>query len=409
MSKIGLHVVIGPRNGYGDFLRGLVGYVTPDSPLIVKGVGDLGVSREASNILGADRVLPMGRMTGQGWEGLDFHAEGGTRPETIAEAHFREHYEPKIILNRHVKVWEPCNEWSAHWSWQADFYIALMPFFEAYGCGIGLFAASTGNPPDLAYTAIARACRAAKERNSRMAADQAKHILTLHEYGGVGVSIPTLRDTQPFHALRYRRLVEMPEVGLRANDAIIPIVISEAGQESGARFIGVEAFIADYAWYDSELVKDDYLLGATAWTLGNWAEANFQEALPALAEYIRNHPTPPPSPAPPPIPAPEPTRPRGAPRTQYARVYLVIHPAHDTLPAWYAVGGEFQLTTGPSADDGGIGDLDDRAAIVANPQLWGGDQVMREWYEREYPGVAYYGVEAETPADLAAWLSLRGF
>jgi hypothetical protein len=41
----------------------------------------------------------------------------------------------------------------------------------------------------------------------------------------------------------------------------------------------------DFMWYDAELMKDDYVLGATIFTLGNWANANFQEALPALGDY----------------------------------------------------------------------------------------------------------------------------
>ncbi|NLE60898.1 MAG: hypothetical protein GX616_21345, partial [Planctomycetes bacterium] len=45
----------------------------------------------------------------------------------------------------------------------------------------------------------------------------------------------------------------------------------------------------DFGWYDSEMRKDYYVIGCTAWTLGNWSGANFQAALPSLANYIINH------------------------------------------------------------------------------------------------------------------------
>ena len=39
---------------------------------------------------------------------------------------------------------------------------------------------------------------------------------------------------------------------------------------------------------DSELKKDNYVIGATIFTLGNWNDGatNFQEALPAPGDYI---------------------------------------------------------------------------------------------------------------------------
>jgi len=374
MSKIGVHIVIGPRTGYGEFLRRIAPTIQPSSPLVVKCVGDFGAALEAKQIIGNDRVLAIGRKAGEGWEGLDVHAEGGTPPATIAAAHFAQVYEPAVKANPHIDIWEPCNEWSAHWSWQADFYIALAPHFEARGKRIGMYAFSTGNPPAEAHTAIARACAALKSKG---------HILTSHEYGGVGVSIPTLRDTQPFHALRYRSLYAT----LKAQNAVVPLVISETGQNAGFEFIGVEPFINDFSWYDAELSKDAYVIGATAWTLGNWAQANFQEALPALADYIATHPTPLPTVEEPP---PEPALSRGTPRTQYMRIYNVIPPTatlEEATHIFQAAWKRSRETVGGSYDDAGVGDLDVRVAVLHGiPEAQ--RQTFIEWFAEHYPGVS---------------------
>jgi len=277
MSKVGLHIVAtGPRTGLGAFLERVA--AQSSDPLLVKCVGDFSPATEAKRILG-DRAITVGRKTGQGWEGLDEHPIGGTPPDAVAELHFRQVYEPAIKANPQIDIWEPSNEWSAYPSWQADWYILMARYFEEFGKRMGVFAFSTGNPPLTWHSAIVRCCLELKRRN-------AGHVLTSHEYGGVGFSDPTLRDTQPYHALRYRTLYER----LRADDAVIPLILSETGQDGGATFIGERAFIEDYAWYDAELMRDDYVIGCCAWTLGNWGSANFAPALPALADYIISHP-----------------------------------------------------------------------------------------------------------------------
>ena len=153
-----------------------------------------------------------------------------------------------------------------------------MDLVEPDGLKLALFSSSTGTPPLLsddggvAYGAIKDTCLRAR---------QGGHILSLHEYGGVPNG-STLRGSQPWHALRYRILYDY----LRQHDAVIPLIITECAQNAGYQFPGVEPFMEDFRWYDCELTKDDYVLGATIFTLGNWANANFQDALPALGEHI---------------------------------------------------------------------------------------------------------------------------
>jgi len=42
-------------------------------------------------------------------------------------------------------------------------------------------------------------------------------------------------------------------------------------------------------WYDDECRLDSYVLGIASWTLGNWGGANWQTALPEMADYICDH------------------------------------------------------------------------------------------------------------------------
>lgn len=92
---------------------------------------------------------------------------------------------------------------------------------------------------------------------------------------------------------------------------------------------------------------------------------------------------------------------RGKPRVQYARTYVLLPP--DAGEEWAlavidATWDRSRWTLGGSADDSGVGDLNDRRVIAVNPGGWPGD--LREFYREYYPGVAYAPVEAATPEAL---------
>ncbi|MBO36462.1 MAG: peptidase S8 [Anaerolineaceae bacterium] len=98
---------------------------------------------------------------------------------------------------------------------------------------------------------------------------------------------------------------------------------------------------------------------------------------------------------------------RGYPRTQYNRVYLLL--PQDSGPEWIqSVVSSDQWskklwTVGFSADDAGIGNLDNRLVIVVNPESWGGN--MATWYEEHYPGVLYLPVSVTQPQNLTEYLN----
>jgi hypothetical protein len=278
-SKIGLHVVQGPRDGLGDFLERCAGAGRPVA--LVKCVDDFEAAFKAKNV--SERTLTVGRVNAafpsrkeeidlQAWEPPEFKPPPGTTYTTAEEA-AQQYYNlvnPTWKLNPVIDVWETFNEFSGQWAWQADFYIALMDLVEADGYRLGLWSCSGGNPPEEAYPDVVRACQRAKAHGD--------HILCLHEYSFDGL----LKDAPKNLVTRYRQLYKV----LRSQSADIPLVISEAGENAGGGFTGVDTFMQDFAWYDQQLSRNEYVIGCAAWTLGEWNDANFQAALPALRDYI---------------------------------------------------------------------------------------------------------------------------
>ena len=93
---------------------------------------------------------------------------------------------------------------------------------------------------------------------------------------------------------------------------------------------------------------------------------------------------------------------RGAPREQYARTYILMPPNSDRqwLNAVINSGilDDMHHTLGFSADDAGIGDLDQRRVLVINPVAW--REPIELWFAKYYPGVQVRTLSASTPQDL---------
>jgi hypothetical protein len=450
MSKIGVHVFIGPRKGYGEFLKKIA--AAGQTLAVVKCVDDFGSAKEAKDLM--PKTLTVGRLNqfrdeegrvidSQGFEPL--LPDGTYRDAREVAEWYYERVRPTWEANPWIDVWETFNEFSAHWGWQGEFYMAMMDLVQGQRFRLAHYACSTGNPPNEdAVQQMIPCLRKTKQRG---------HYLSLHEYGGVGMPVETLKGTQPYHALRYRALythyLRQPK-DKPDQWADPPLIISECAQSGGYQFVGTEIFIEDFAWYDSELMKDEYVVGGAAWTLGKtplWPEANIQEALPALADYIISHPTVAPvvspggsteaspfgeattpstptdsdvEPTEPAKPADETgTRSRGAPRAQYKRTYLLLpnEPAtpegNQRLDQWIkavvasGVLTRHRWTMGASADDAGLGDLDKRNVIAINPATW--PTSLADFYANEYPGVTYDSVQAATPEELRTLLANMAF
>jgi len=416
---------MGPRNGYGAFLQTLARAGRPLA--VVKCVDAFDAAQEAKAHLPG--TLTVGRInkTRNGGHDIDLQAIEPLQPDgsyVDPRKAARDYYDlvrSKWLANRQsIDVWETFNEFSAHWGWQSDFYLAMMDLADSDGFRLALYACSSGNPPGVAEVFLMLPClRAAKKRG---------HFLALHEYGGIGTSGSTIRGSDPYHALRYRHLYESL---LIPNQADPPLIITECAPDCGFDFPGVSPLVDDLAWYDAELRRDPYVVGAAVFTLGNWANSNFQAALPALAEMVATTPADPPphqpiaepyvygkppllAPTPPP-PAPPPAR--GKPRTQYSRVYLLLPNEPNTpsgrarLTAWVQALVDsgaivrFRLTLGFSADDAGVGDLDSRHVFAINPETW--PNSLADFYAQYYPGTSYNPIHVDTPEELLQEIQQR--
>lgn len=96
--------------------------------------------------------------------------------------------------------------------------------------------------------------------------------------------------------------------------------------------------------------------------------------------------------------------PSGA-RFDYRRVYVLLPPTADKKWFLAAAQGGFdgRFTIGFSADDAGLGDLEDRHVLAVNPHHWP-EVLTAAWFRQHYPGVKFTAVVANQPEDLEAWL-----
>ena len=293
-SKIGVHLVIGPRRGFGEFLQTTKGKLP-----VVKCVDDFGAATEAKAL--DQNALTVGRVnearhyeTGQMVDMTAWEPRGPYKERTGAVLAAHDYYQtvkPYWGRNPQIDVWETFNEFSFHWEWQGWFYIAMMDLAEPDGYTLAHYACSSGNPGTIAFVnGMVESLREAKRRG---------HYLSLHSYGGVGTDIKTLKGTEPFHALRYRQTYNDVLIPANANP---PLILSEIGQAGGFDYLGWDMLGPDLEWYDNELAKDEYVVGATLFTLGRWYQSNYQDALPQLAQHIVNFV---PDTTPPPVDPPE--------------------------------------------------------------------------------------------------------
>ena len=92
----------------------------------------------------------------------------------------------------------------------------------------------------------------------------------------------------------------------------------------------------------------------------------------------------------------------GLPRTQYDRTYILLPPGagREWVEAILDSGAweQRRWTIGSSADDAGIGALEDKTVIAVNPQQWGDD--LHDFFRQYYPRTRYVALQAATPTEL---------
>ena len=96
------------------------------------------------------------------------------------------------------------------------------------------------------------------------------------------------------------------------------------------------------------------------------------------------------------------TAPELLPRDQYPRTYVLLPPeaGREWVEAVLDSGKweEHRWTIGGSADDAGIGALEDKTVIAVNPEAWPSD--LEEFFQEHYPRTSYIAVRVSTPEDL---------
>ncbi|MBN1246160.1 MAG: hypothetical protein JXC32_00790 [Anaerolineae bacterium] len=302
----------------------------------------------------------------------------------------------------------------------AEFMMHCMDIANQEGYKLALFSYSLGVPEWDEMEAIV-------EAGTFTQAKAGGHALSLHEYAypinrWYGEPLPG-RPTYPNRgplACRYRWLYED---FLIPRDEVVPLFLTEVNIAKDLPQVSAHEWITQMAWYDNQLRKDYYVVGAHLFTLGSagaWEEFEFGRFLPNLVNHMisikdREDPTwPEPPPAPPPVPPiPTPTPPPGEPpsvqpRDVYSRHYLLFPPG--TTWSWITAARQywetFRVTIGFSADDAGYGPgLEERAITAVNPAQWGDD--LKAFFDQHYPGVRYDPIEAATPQQLTAILSAR--
>jgi len=417
-TKLGPHVL----RAAPDLLE----YIHAGVPL-VKFVGDWGMASDVPK----DTLL-VGRQYQRTYD-AQHQFETGRAPREAAQQFIGDQL-PRYRSNSRIVYWEGHNEpvWTtAHeMGWYAQFEIERMKLMAQLGlkCVIGNFA--SGTPPLSLWPAFMPALRAAIDYEA---------ILGLHEYscpwmwwmtGAYQLDPEEDQGDEGWTTLRYRKLYRrflIPE-GIGS----LPLAITECGidpmvnpkprgapasswkdlgdfwREHNNEHDKADYYFRQLVWYDRELQKDDYVVGATIFTWGNlgapWSDFDVAgtDVSERLVEYAGLNA------ATTPFIYPQAQTPRGQPRVQYERTYVLLPPGAGADWARAVVRASWdshRYTVGGSADDAGIGDLDVRNIIAVNPDAWGSTQTLEEFFHIHYPGAEYRALIAATPEELHLRLS----
>ena len=309
-SKLGLHVIRDVDYAYA------MEYVRRVHPRVMKALGEVGWLADVK--AAAPGTVTIGRFDGQAE-----HWVGTEDPVAAADAYVADNLE-RYQRNPGVDYWEGWNEYNPSsneaWEWYAKFEAERACAMQAHGlrAAVGDFAVGWPNT----YEQMGLFLPALE------AAHRCGGILTLHEYNsptfqcGVGVNVPGVIPGAPqfdgvamgYNTLRYRIWYEgyLKPRGL----GDLPLVISELGIQGLAQggpcndpggigwkdyrdwWVGQgygpdagQAYINLLAWYDGEMRKDSYVIGAAVFTLGalntgdQWYLFDLHDVLPLLAFY----------------------------------------------------------------------------------------------------------------------------
>lgn len=396
-SKIGFHMSsTGNRNGWGDFVRSLD---AADLPAVCASVGGEGIGDIVARWDAGSTVPHVGviRYMGNGQDVPHYDKS----PQAAVDAWLAWYVplakqNPQLIKYRTWLITKHGNELNKHnIDWLCDFYTLLQPAFcEAMGWtdhnhAICCFSFAAGEPEPEAWERLR-----VLEFLRHVAANPERFVIGLHEYS---YNMGPLAASYPHHVGRFERLYQTCDQQGIARPRVF-------AHEFGWTHTNVPTppDMTSIAWAAGLYAKYKEHLGAALWTTQDWQGSGIQNKVQQYMTPIRDYtlatvfpdPTPPPDPQ----PEPEPGDCRGLPREPYRREYHVV-PA--TLPEprrveLYTAAAKSNTTIGPSYDDAGIGDLEDKTAVLWDlpPEE---HQEFRDWFAQYYPGTVVEFMPANNP------------
>jgi len=294
-SKLGIHLT---RNSSPTIME----FVRQARPAVVVALGDMAFLAEVKAV--SPGTVTIGRFI----EG-DQSIEGD--PVERARQFVSENAE-RYLESLGVDYWlgwnEPVIDGVADMEWFAAFEAERTIAMAELGLRVAVGNFSVGTPEMDEFQAFLPALAMAIEHGG---------ILALHEYSaptmraGLGAGIPGLDAATDRGALtlRYRYWYDH---FLRANDLVLPLVITEAGIDGGVlssseyhakgwRDISrdllsltpeeaTEHYLEQLSWYDDELRRDSQVLGFAIFNVGDgdgmWKGFDVTDILPRLAEMV---------------------------------------------------------------------------------------------------------------------------
>ena len=292
-------------------------------------------------------------------------------PADAAAIHWQRHriaFPPELEPYKHMIWLETINEVDknrAEWLGEFAYHTAQLAIAEGFNWAA--FGWSTGEPEMEHWEGpwMRQFLELAGENPGRVA-------VALHEYS---LDRTDLAAGHPFLVGRFEQLFAVADsFGIRRPT----VLVTEFGWEY-QNVPSVSQAVGDHLpWADELYAPFPEIQGAAIWYLGpgfGGISNQAQQLIAPLTEYSLQYYSW--------IP-----RPRGKPRTQYAREYWVVD-GRATLAQLQEIARQAhpnRITVGFSYDDAGIGDLGVRKVVV-----WG-DEIDRElllrWYRQHYGGVS---------------------
>ncbi len=235
----------------------------------------------------------------------------------------------------------------------------IMQLANAAGYKVCVLNLATGSPGDLGMWAdvclpfIREAC-------------EAGNIYGRHAYGSPDIMPLDGNTARPFQELAY-----LDDFGGR-------MAITELGFNGGYGFPGVDHFVNQVTAFDSLSSAYPNLIGYALWELRSNPKfnANWQDALPKVTEYLHSVPSPQPIPIPQPVPVPPPPEPEPE---EYPLLTL-------------ARGSYLNVRSGPRIADNIIGRIGNGTRLTPTDSTPSGDDIWVSWGPSCWSALLHNGV-----------------